>query len=126
MSTPLQSYLSYKLSGKDITDEQFKRPVCRLCENLGSSDETLLISDGDGVYACVWWKALAGWDLFGIYHADHSVSDIVDSDPPRPTAVLRGVIEKTDYDTHPHHTAETYTLTDLALDSVRYPGSLER
>jgi hypothetical protein len=124
MSTPLQSYLSSKLSGIDVTEST--RPVCRLCECQGRADETLLIGGGEAVYACAWWKAVTGWDLFGIYHADHSVSDIVERDPPRPTAVLRGVIEQTDYETTPQRITETYTLTDVSLDSVRYPVSLGR
>lgn len=124
MSTPLNSYLIYKLSGMKITDNVLSRPVCNLCENRGKSDEEMLVSERDPVYACAWWKEWSGWELFGVYHNSHNVSDIVDGSPPRPTAILEGIIEKTNYKNNPELRADAYTLTDLSFVQISNPSSL--
>jgi len=125
MSTPLQSYLTYKLAGVKITEDLLNRPTCKLCENRGEPDEEMVVNENDSVYACAWWKEWSGWELFGVYHVTHSLTDIVEGNPPRPTAILKGVVEKTNYKRSPKVEADAYTLADLSLVQVSYPGSLD-
>ena len=120
---PIDSYLRYELSGVDITDSASKEPVCKRCDDLGESDEKLRMRAGETALACANWEALSGWELFGVYHEDHSVSGITDSDPPRPTAVLRGTIERTGYGTNGKAT-DTYTLVDLTVVEFSFPHAL--
>lgn len=125
MTSPLESYLTYKLSGVDLADDTSTRPMCSLCDIKGESENNLLIETGEPVYVCASWREYVGWKLFGIYHRSHDVSDISDSDTPRPVALVEGELEKTENRTYDESPPDSCTLRNLSLVDVSYPGALD-
>jgi hypothetical protein len=117
--------LIFTLSDVDLTYDASRSPVCTRCDNLGESGDELAIEDGDSVFACACWQEVAGWELFGVYHDEHDVSDIVASNPCKPTALLRGRLEHTGRESNGTHT-DTYRLVDLSFVAVEYPNALEQ
>lgn len=125
MTSPLESYLTYKLSGVDLADNPSTKPICSLCDIEGESEENLLIETGEYVYVCASWQECVGWNLFGIYHTSHDKSELVGSNTPRPVALLEGELEKTENRTYDESHPDSYTLMNLSLVHVSYPGALD-
>jgi hypothetical protein len=123
-ATPLDSYLTYKFSGIDLTDSIATRPVCSKCDGVGEENDRLLFDEGEAVYACALWEDCLGWDLFGVYHTDHEISEIAAPDPPQPVAILQGDIRRTENEVYDESRPAAYTLTKLSVVSVNYPGTL--
>lgn len=120
---PLDLDLVFTLSEIDFSSDSASKPVCTRCDNLGKSGGELVIERDASVFACACWKELTGWELFGLYHEGHDRSTIVTSNPNRPTALLRGRLEQTGHGSNGD--ADTYSLTNLSLVDIEYPGALE-
>lgn len=119
-TAPLDSQLRYELSGVSIAESGSDEPICKQCDNLGAPGNELLIEAGESIYVSAYWKERSGWKLFGIYHDTHDISDLENTDPPCPVAILRGRLKKTGRGGDD----DAYTLVNLALEEVTYPEGL--
>jgi hypothetical protein len=124
-TTPLDSHLRSKLSGINVTADGASKPVCTRCESVGESADALVIDAGEPIYASAAWTSGSGWDLFGVYHAEHGVSGIADSNPHKPVAVLRGRLQRTGVDTNGADSTAPYRLANLAVVEINYPSTLQ-
>ncbi|MFB6205345.1 MAG: hypothetical protein ABEJ05_02295 [Haloglomus sp.] len=122
---PLVSRLVQQLSSVPVEGRNADRPVCRRCHDVGASSDDLFIEAGEAVYVRACWKEWTGWQLFGVYHAEHAESlRTHGTAPSRPAITFEGQIKKNVAEEVNEETAGRYFLTNLSLVDLVFPDDL--